>query len=430
MPWVAAEWGIRGVAPDGWVEPEPGHFMPPERLDWETRLIHEFFPGITIRQLADSLLLPVLQLDQWPEPLGGHPSSRLPWQLYAPEAELTDLAGSSVDLALAETEAGVYLIALLAPSEQRIALREAVFDPAVSALEPTSMEDSDRYYQDSLPLFAYDVSAPLDIQESSSESRRGITLTNLTYASPKGGRVPATVIVPDGLGPFAGMVLQHGMPGRRQHMISLGERYARAGTVVVAIDAPHARLEHHARAAEPITYTEQDRYEQIQLMIDLRRAVDLLLARTDVDPGRLAYVGVSYGGAMGGLFSGIEDRLQAYVLVVGDGGLVSHETGLDDVFGDLCGLRQEKRREWWGNMWPIEPIHFVGHAAPAALLFQSARQDRLVPLPDAVRYQLAGSKPKEVKWYDAGHGLNAESLRDQALWLENHIGIEADAVSW
>jgi len=132
---------------------------------------------------------------------------------------------------------------------------------------------------------------------------------------------------------------------------------------------------------------------------------------------------------MGGLLAGVEDRLQAYVLVVGDGGLVTHSTGLDDVGGGLYALRQDKREAWWDAMWPIEPIHFVGHAAPAALLFQSGRQDRAVPLPDAVRYQLAGSEPKDIMWYDAGHSLGNEAWRDQAYWLEQHIGIDGDVLA-
>jgi len=427
-PFVAAELGIRGVAPAEWVEAKPGHFMPAVRADWDTRLVHEFFPGMTLQELVESLLLPVLEVEEWPSPVSGHPSARLPWNLYAIELTQRPLSGSFADVALAEINAGTYLVALLAPKNQRDALRQSIFLPALDALEPIPVEDPNRYVQDSLALFEYDRTAALDIEEVGTESRSGLTVTDFTYASPKGGRVPAMVIVPDDPGPFAGIILMHGMPGKRQHMTTLGERYAKAGAVVVAIDAPHARPEHLKRTNEPIAYTSQDREEQIQLIVDLRRAVDLLLARPDVDPERLAYVGVSYGGAMGGLFAGVEDRLQAYVLVVGDGGLVTHETGLDDVFRGLYSLPQEKREAWLEAMWPIEPIHFVGHAAPAALLFQSGRQDRLVPLPDAVRYQLAGSEPKDIMWYDAGHNLGGPSLRDQGLWLQQQIGIDAQAL--
>jgi len=269
-------------------------------------------------------------------------------------------------------------------------------------------------------LFAYDAEAPLDIQEENRRRGEGVTVIDLTYASPMGGRVPATLVVPDGDGPFAGLILQHGMPSSRQAMISTAETYARLGALAISIDAPFARRKDGQD--EPMTLTEQDRREQIQLIVDLRRAVDLLLSRPEVDPQRLAYLGSSYGGAMGGLLAGVEDRLQAYVLMVGDGGLVSHVTGPEDTEWWLA-KPEQVRRQWLAWMWPIEPIHYVGCAAPAALLFQNGTLDEMVPPADALRYQQAGSEPKTVRWYEAGHGLGREAFRDQAEWLSETIGI-------
>jgi len=274
-------------------------------------------------------------------------------------------------------------------------------------------------------LFAYDAQAPLDIQEVSRSRGEGTTVIDLTYASPMGGRVPATLVVPDGSGPFAGLLFQHGMgdsstPGIRRMLLPMAEGYARLGALVILIDAPFARPEHRGSAS--IVLAEQDRREQIQLIVDLRRAVDLLLSRSEVDPQRLAYVGISYGGAMGGLLAGVEDRLQGYVLMVGDGGLVTHVTGPEDTAWWLA-KPEELRRQWLAWMWPIEPIHYVHCAAPAALLFQNGTLDMSVPPADALRYQQAGSEPKTVQWYQAGHGLRWEALRDQVEWLRDAIGL-------
>jgi hypothetical protein len=68
-------------------------------------------------------------------------------------------------------------------------------------------------------LFTYDKTAPLELQEQSRRREEGVTVIDLTYASPMGGRVPATLVVPDGQGPFAGMLYQHGMPSTRQPLI-------------------------------------------------------------------------------------------------------------------------------------------------------------------------------------------------------------------
>jgi uncharacterized protein len=175
-----------------------------------------------------------------------------------------------------------------------------------------------------------------------------------------------------------------------------------------------------------ISLTPTDRDEQIQLIVDLRRAVDLLVTRSDVDRRRLAYVGISYGAAMGGLLAGVEDRLKAYVLAVGDGGLVSHFTGPDDTDGPLQRLPAADRERWLAAMRPIEPISFIGRAAPAALLFQAGTKDELIPQEDARRYQQAASQPKEVRWYAAGHMLNCTAREDMMAWLARHIRIHPE----
>ena len=205
-------------------------------------------------------------------------------------------------------------------------------------------------------------------------------------------------------------------------MFGHGVELARHGAVVVALDAPFAR-----RGGSPVRFTPADSAEQVQLIVDLQRAVDVLLARPDVDPSRLAYVGRSYGGAMGALFAGVERRLKGYVLMVGDGGLVAHFTGPDDEYGPLQRLSEGERRRWLAAMRQIEPSRFLGRAAPATILFQSGRRDELVPVPDAEALHRAAGESGTVLWYDAGHDLGPRAIADQLRWLHGVVGTDAPA---
>jgi dienelactone hydrolase len=269
-------------------------------------------------------------------------------------------------------------------------------------------------------LFAYDAQAPLDMREEKRGREPGLTVIYFSYASPSGGRVPAVLVVPDGPGLFAGLVMMHGSGGSRSDLLVLAKSYARLGVVTMTISAPSARPEHNSLDA--FLFTEQDRREQIQLIVDLRRAVDVLVSRPRVDPERLAYLGVSYGGAMGGLLAAVETRLKGYVLMVGDGGLVHHFSG-----PRVMGLPAGKRLAWLAAMWPIEPIRYVGYAAPAALLFQNGTRDTQVPPALAILYQKAGSEPKTVLWYETSHNLfeGLQASRDHLAWLRTAIGVSS-----
>jgi dienelactone hydrolase len=269
-------------------------------------------------------------------------------------------------------------------------------------------------------LFAYDVNAPLNLQKAVESTNNGVEVSTISFSSPDGGSVTGLLFDPvtrSSLRP--GIVLMHGMPGNARVMVAQAQLLADFGAVVIAIDAPFAR-----RGGSPIQFTVEDRGEQIQLIKDLQRAVDVLRALPNVDDERIAYLGFSYGGAMGALFVGIEKRLKAAVLVVGDGGLVSHSTGPED-FSFMASLSCATRLDWFRAMGPIEPIRFIPHASPTPLLLQSGRLDALVPVADAEDLHEAAPAPKTIRWYDAGHGLNLQAAWDRHDWLHEKIGLDA-----
>jgi dipeptidyl aminopeptidase/acylaminoacyl peptidase len=276
-------------------------------------------------------------------------------------------------------------------------------------------------YERNIHLFDYDAGAPLEISESSIQQEDGYTVHDISYPSPKTGDVPAYLVVPDGPGPFAGILLMHGSSGSRETLLPLAEDLVHTGAVVLTISAPAARI-----PGRPwITFTPQDRAEQIQLMVDLRRGVDVLTQHEKVDDSRMGYIGYSYGAAMGGLLAGIEPRIKAYGLMVGDGGLVNHFTDGEKPVGGFETIDVTTRGAWLRAMKSIEPIHYIGHASASALFFQNAKYDTSVSEEDALAYQAAGSEPKKVQWYESGHGLPTQAYVDMVNWLSEQIGIDA-----
>ena len=281
-------------------------------------------------------------------------------------------------------------------------------------------------FEQLVKLYDYDRGAPLDIKENGVEDRDGLKVHDISYASPKGGRVTAYLVVPPGKGRLAGLLFMHGGNGNRSSLMPGALVLARTGAVCLLIDSPlnGARAVPGEKLSD-FTKPEQTRAAMIQTVVDLRRGVDLLLSRADVDPARIGYLGASYGGSIGGVLAGVEKRIRAYALMVGIGSLGDfarlspHPTAVET--RKLIG--PEKIDANLAMMEDVAPIHYIGHAAPSAVFFQNGRKDAFMPIPSVERYHAAGSEPKLIRWYDAGHGLDAAAFRDRADWLSKQIGI-------
>jgi hypothetical protein len=62
---------------------------------------------------------------------------------------------------------------------------------------------------DLLAHFDYDRKASLGVEEAGVEHRGTVSIHDISYVSPNGGRVPAYLVVPSGNGPFAAVVWGH-----------------------------------------------------------------------------------------------------------------------------------------------------------------------------------------------------------------------------
>src|SRR6266849_2242240 len=166
---------------------------------------------------------------------------------------------------------------------------------------------------DLLRHFDYDQEAPLGIKQIGATHREHADVYDITYSSPKGGVVPAYLVVPKGRGPFAAVIWGHwywdnSSMRNRKEFLDESIVLAQAGVVSLLTDGPVARPGHVGNN-EPLN--EQATVELVQQVVDMRRGVDLLLARRDVDSKRVAFVGHSYNAGVGAILSGADRRFKA-----------------------------------------------------------------------------------------------------------------------
>ena len=259
---------------------------------------------------------------------------------------------------------------------------------AQGAKLPDGTDDPD----DALPVRAHDKIAAVGtaVFEATSylrvRERKYDDLEHATFAHDAAGNpVPApeaptakiwvTFAVPSSPMPAAGypaVIVQHGLNGSREYLMSLANRFASKGWIAVAIDS----VTFGARATDPkyrtdsstdyasapgATYKGGDgindavagehggsfdffgglknllalRDQLRQSEIDTASLVKVLRAGPDlsplttgtmapmIDPTRIAYVGDSLGAIEGAVAAAIEPRVKAWTLNVGGGGVIS-----------------------------------------------------------------------------------------------------------
>ncbi|MBV9180311.1 MAG: hypothetical protein JO356_03295 [Acidobacteria bacterium] len=299
----------------------------------------------------------------------------------------------------------------------------------VPAAWPQESFDQLRHHWD------YDEHAPLEIQQKELQVRDGIKILDISYKSPVGNRaasvganggiVTAYLILPPGPGPFPAVIYGHWcMPGsdKKNRTEFLDEALVLAHSGVISLLPDHVSV-HPGFVEDTSPLNVQQIEVEVQQDVNLRRGADLLLARTDVDPKRLAYVGHSCDASAGAFLSGLDKRFKAFVIMAGDISFeVDRKTKAFEDYRQKVGAQKFDdyiQRYSWQDQGK-----YISRAAPAAVLLQYATNEPFLNAEIARQYANVVSEPKTLKLYDAPHALNAEATLDRIAFLANQLSFK------
>jgi dienelactone hydrolase len=266
--------------------------------------------------------------------------------------------------------------------------------------------------------FEYDREATLNFQDAGRVNRNyPIEIRQVSFAGPA-GRVTGLLARPPGEGPFPGIVLMHGAGTNSTGMVLPATWLAGRGAVTLAIDSPFARTPRDLGRGIEALRAESDLIAQN--VIELRRAVDVLQDQSTVDDDRIGFVGYSAGARTGAILAGNEDRVDAYVLM---------SAGSPPVSEFVQAAPADSRAEVEEILNVVDPLRHIRNAAPAKLLFQNGRRDRVVPRAALLGLYRAASEPKELRWYPSGHEPTPRVQRDMLAWLTEALGLQNEPVA-
>jgi len=265
-------------------------------------------------------------------------------------------------------------------------------------------------------IFAYDRGRPFDVTVVGSEPRGGAVVTDLTYSTLTRTRRAAYLVTPAKASPGGkpGILFVHwyeppNPTSSRKEFLPDAVELAGDGVVSLLVDTMWSDPEWFVNR-DPAT----DLGHSIEQVKELRRALDVLASRPGVDPSRLSYVGHDFGAMYGAIVAGLEaPRLKAFVFMAGT-------QSFSDWFLLWPKRDEAVRRQVIAALASLDPPRHLATAGPLPMLFQFATRDKFVTKAAAEAVVAGAMGPKDVRWYDAEHELNADATRDRLAWLRQH----------
>lgn len=253
--------------------------------------------------------------------------------------------------------------------------------------------------KENLPVvkyYEYDQAIPLKDSVEVVIDTTSFKLLSVQYNSVNNRRVTGLLSLPkNSTKPLPVIILMHGLGDHKAvDYVEFGnDLFLKNGYAVMRIDI----CDHGDRKREVYDFDLTGPYKYwartviSQTVFDLRRTIDFIETRKELDSNRIGYYGISLGGIIGTVFSGVEKRIKVPIVALAGGqlNLLYQQEALSKDAKDFVSI--------------IEPLNFISHISPRPFLMLNAKNDEIIPpIMSKLLYNKA-KEPKKIIWYDAKH---------------------------
>lgn len=282
---------------------------------------------------------------------------------------------------------------------------------------------------------------PLSFTTHDSVKDNGYRRIRISYTNREGEQIPAFLLLPDGSGPFAAILVHHQHHGQRHFgksevcglvgdsLQAFGPALARQGIAVLAPDSIcfEDRRRNRTGTEEDEEADSLQHYNEMcyrllrgdtlmrQVLSDSAHAISVLQAHPLIDTGRIGILGHSYGGNTVIFHAALDERIR---FACSSGAACSYKYKMEYQIG----IEMAEVIPGFAMRYDISDL--VTCFAPRPMLLVSATNDvfsqdadRIVPMAQEACVAMGIVEHIEHKRYEGGHALTQERFDDIVNWL-------------
>jgi dienelactone hydrolase len=271
-------------------------------------------------------------------------------------------------------------------------------------------------------LFEYDPASPIEAISSLVERRIQGDLYELSYRLPGSSEYArAWLIVPPQSRPSPFVVALHGGGQDRNAFLPEACLLAELGIASLLIDLPQAR------AFPNFSRPDLERDTFAQTVITVRRGLDCLSLRSDIDMCRGATVGFSFGAWIAGIVAAVDARPKRAVLIAGVPRMSEFWRASlhPDVVRIRQGLQPGIMDRYAEAAKPLDASEYLQCCSNIPLLFQFGTGDEFISQEYVREVTPYACGTDQLKVYESGPHysmfFNPDARRDRLSWLRDQL---------
>lgn len=264
--------------------------------------------------------------------------------------------------------------------------------------------------------------APFDYRIESRVQRPNYVVYRITYPSPvvtqlpQNNNIPAAYYLPRDMKPTdpkrPAVICMHILDGNDELMRMTCSTLASHGIPAIAFKLPYYGERGPAEGPKVMAENPKLLLDALaQGLADIRRTVDLLASRPEVDPAKVGIMGISLGGITAGTAAGIEPRLHRTMMILAGGDvptIIHHARETRDLSRLLRELPEAERAQVEQVIAEVDPLRHApalrARALEGRVLMVNAAEDEVIPRPCTEKLAEALGIRERVTWLEGlGH---------------------------